>query len=116
MAENLESVETIFRLVVGYAILAIEAVGAVVILYFAAKAVVRVFRSRAESRELLTEGITTGLSFLLAGEVLKTIVAPDWKDIGMTCAILLMRAAITFLVKWESAGEEKEAQEAEKGK
>jgi uncharacterized membrane protein len=34
--------------------------------------------------------------------VLKTIIAPDWKDIGMTCAILLMRAAMSLLIYWET--------------
>ena len=116
MTVNIENIEAIIKLVIGYGILITETVGAAVILFFAAKAVIRIFSSRRVSRELLTEGITTGLSFLLAGEVLKTIVAPDWTDIGMTCAILLMRAAITFLVKWESAGEGKEAPAAEKGK
>jgi uncharacterized membrane protein len=42
----------------------------------------------------------------LVGEVLKTIIAPDWKDIGMTCAILLMRAAVTVLLHWERQHEE----------
>jgi len=39
---------------------------------------------------------------LLGSEVLKTIVAPGWTDIGMTCAIILMRAGVTVLLKWEN--------------
>ena len=53
----------------------------------------------------ITEGITTGLSFLLVSEVLKTIIDRDWTSIGMTCAILLMRASISLLVHWESKAE-----------
>ena len=33
-------------------------------------------------------------------------VVKDWKDLGMTCAILLMRAAVTVLLHWERQHEE----------
>ncbi len=101
-----ETIEEIFQMVVRYGILALEAVGAIIILFFSAKSFILFLRKRpAESRTALTEGITSGLSFLLGSEVLRTIVAPDWSDIGMTCAILLMRAGVTFLVRWENKEE-----------
>ena len=94
--------EELFHTIVNYAILILEGVGVVILLAYAARAIAGVFRSTNHSKSLLAEGITTALSFLLGGEVLKTIVAPDWRAIGMTCAILLMRAAVTVLLHWES--------------
>ena len=90
-----------FMHIVNYSILVLEAVGVIILLVFSVRALAAVFKSTSKCKHLLTEGITTALSFLLGGEVLKTIVAPDWKDIGMTCAILLMRAAVTVLLYWE---------------
>ena len=101
-----EVAEQAFQLVVRYAILVLEAVGALIIIGYSALAVVRMLQRRKKAgHEALTEGVTSGLSFLLGSEVLKTIVAPGWTDIGMTCAILLMRAAISLLVHWESKAE-----------
>jgi len=109
----LESVQSIFQTVILYAILFLEAIGAVLIVYYSIRAFILLLKGKSKlSRTSLTEGITTGLSFLLGSEVLKTIVAPDWSSIGMTCAILLMRAAVTILVHWENkvAGNEEEQQ------
>ena len=92
--------------IVNGSIFVVEAVGVVILLIYTVRALVAIFKSIHSCKRLLSEGITTSLSFLLVGEVLKTIIAPDWKDIGMTCAILLMRAAVTVLLHWERQHEE----------
>lgn len=103
-----EYIETCFREVLNYAILAVEVIGVVMLLVTAIQALMVVFKSKAKCRHLLADGISTALSFLLASEVMKTIIAPDWSDIGMTCAILLMRAGMTVLIHWENAHESHE--------
>ncbi len=100
----LETAEHVLDLVIHYSILILEFVGALLILYRCVLAMVDVFRGKHCHRHL-TAGITTGLSFLLASEVLKTILDQDWTSIGMTCAILVMRAGISILVHWESKAE-----------
>lgn len=102
------TLEERFLSVVNYSILILEVVGVVILLVYSVRALAAVFKSTHKCKHLLAEGITTALSFLLGGEVLKTIVAPDWKDIGMTCAILLMRAAVTVLLHWEHKHESQE--------
>ena len=102
----LETAEHILDLIIHYGVLILELIGAVLILYRSGRAVISLFQCRAGfCHKSLTNGITTGLSFLLASEVLKTIVDRDWTSIGMTGAILLMRAAISILVHWESKAE-----------
>ena len=103
------TMEEHFLNAVNYFILILEVIGVIVLVVFAARALVAVFKSTHTCKHLLAEGITTALSFLLGGEVLKTIVAPDWKDIGMTCAILLMRAVVTVLLHWEHQHESQES-------
>ena len=100
--------EELFHTIVEYSILILEGVGVIILLVYAVRALLNVFKSTSASKKLMAEGITTALSFLLGGEVLKTIVAPDWQGIGMTCAILLMRAAVTVLLHWESKHEHEE--------
>ena len=102
----LETAEHILDLIIHYGILILEFIGAALILYRSGRAVIGLFQCRTGlCHKSLTNGITTGLSFLLASEVLKTIVDRDWTSIGMTGAILLMRAAISILVHWESKAE-----------
>ena len=100
-----ETLEHVFVIVVKYGILLFEAIGVVILLVSAVKALARLLKSQSQSKLELAEGVTTALSFLLGSEVLKTIVAPDWTEIGMTCAVLLMRAGMAVLIHWESKHE-----------
>ena len=110
----LEIFEDAFEIVVRYAILILEGIGAIVILVNTMRSVgQRLKKDKIQSRGTLTEGISSGLGFLLSSEVLKTIVAPDWKEIGMTCAVLAMRAAMTVLIKWEERQEPNQMENAE---
>lgn len=96
------TIEGLFKIVVQYGILILEAIGAFIILISAIRTLVGLLKKEPGSKIALAEGIATALSFLLGSEALKTIIAPDWKDIGMTCAILLMRAAMSLLIHWET--------------
>ena len=100
------AIKGVFDQVVNYGILVLEIVGALVILYCSGKTIWYMFhREHSRSHAAMTTGITTALNLLLGSEVLKTIIAPGWTDIGMTCAILVMRAGVTFLLVWESKHE-----------
>ena len=100
-----ETLECIFSTAVQYGILAFEAVGVVILLIAAVRALICLFKDKHKSKHILYDGISTALTFLLGSEILKTIVTPDWKDVGMTCAVLLMRAAMTLLIHWENKHE-----------
>lgn len=100
-----EVLEHIFGTVVQYGILLFESIGVIILLVSAVKALVGLVKSRTVSKLEMAEGVSTALSFLLGGEVLKTIIAPDWTEIGMTCSVLLMRAGMSVLIAWESKHE-----------
>ena len=103
-----ESLERVFHIAVEYGILILEVIGAAIILVAAVRGFIGLLKMEAHYRIELAEGIATALSFLLCGEALKTIIAPDWQDIGMTAAVLLMRAAMSVLLHWEVTNEKKE--------
>ena len=97
-----ETIHSFIENILDYAIVAIEVIGALIILFYTVRALISLLQKQHHQRCFLTTGITTGLNFLLASEVLKTIGEASWSDIGMVCAILLMRAGMTLLVHWES--------------
>lgn len=102
-------IDATFEHILDYAITGVEIIGALIILVYTILALFSLLQKRHEKCHAhLTTGISTGLSFLLASEVLNTIIAPDWGAIGMTCAILLMRAGMTLLVHWENKIQHKE--------
>lgn len=98
------TIEEIFEIVVKYGILALEIIGAVLIIVAGVRALITLLSGKGDCKLVMAEGIVTALSFLLGGEALKTIIAPDWAEIGMTCAVLLMRAAMSVLIHWETHG------------
>ena len=99
----LETIETFFEQILHWAIIAVEIIGAVIILFYTVRALISLLQKKhCECSDRLTKGISTGLSFLLVSEVLNTIIARSWEQIGMVCAILLMRAGMTLLVHWEN--------------
>jgi len=99
----LETVETVFEQILHCATTVIEIIGALIIIFYTVLALISLFRKkRCRCSDLLTKGISTGLSFLLVSEVLLTIFAKSWEQIGMVCAILLIRAGMGLLVHWEN--------------
>ena len=54
------------------------------------------------------KGIALSLEFKMGGELLRTVVVREWKELVILGAIILMRAAMTFLIQWEIKNEKKE--------
>jgi uncharacterized membrane protein len=101
----------------------IEAAGALVIFVGAALAFVRfiVFAVRDRRTEFLTpirlslaRYLTLGLEFQLAGDILRTAIAPTFQEIGQLAAIAAIRTALNYFVGREIRQEraELEAQAA----
>ena len=59
----------------------------------------------AHTHHILAKGMSMGLAFLLGGELLHTVTAHSFADIGIVACIFLVRAAITFLLHWEKLHE-----------
>ena len=91
----------IFDLVVNYLILIIELVGIVVLIYAVASAVIGLIKRQKHVRHKLAEGNAQALEFKMGGELLRTVVVRQWEELGILGAIILLRAALTFLIQWE---------------
>ena len=102
-----------FDIGVYYIILLIELVGIGVLIHTVVKALLGLFRGRDRIRLDLAEGIALALEFKLGSELLRTVIVRDWEELLILGAIVLLRAAMTFLIQCEIRIEKKHELEKE---
>ena len=104
-----ETVETTFHLIVRYGRMLMEAIGLVIIIITAFRCIMGMIgKKRNNYRIILAKGICLALEFNLGGEVLGTVLADDFKDLGIIACLIVLRASLTFLLHWEIKNEKKE--------
>lgn len=92
--------------------MAMEFAGIAVLVTTAVKAFYHWLRRSDHNIRLdLGQGIALALEFKMGGEVLRTVVVREWAELGILGAIILLRAALTFLIHWEIRNEKKEEEE-----
>ena len=96
--------ETLAGLVNLFVIL-LEFMGLIVIAYTGRKAFIEWIKHDRQTRLHLAEGLAMALEFKLGGEILRTVVVRDMAEIMQVGAIILLRAALTFLIHWEIKNE-----------
>lgn len=101
------TLESIFHCIVEYSILLIEFIGVSVLLVSIFRAVYGVITKNKNIRLDLAEGIALSLEFKMGGELLRTLIVRDWSELLILGAIILLRAALTFLINWEISIEKK---------
>ena len=109
MIEMFAYVELYFDLIVSYSRLLMEAIGLVIIILTAVRCIMGMIGKRRNNyRIVLAKGICLALEFKLGGEVLGTVLAESFKDLGIIACLIALRAALTFLLHWEIKNEKKE--------
>ena len=96
--------ETLAGLVNLFVIL-LEFMGLIVIANTGRKAFIEWIKHDRQTRLHLAEGLAMALEFKLGGEILRTVVVRDMAEIVQVGAIILLRAALTFLIHWEIKNE-----------
>ncbi len=97
----------IFDLVVKYCVLLIEFIGVAVLLFTVARSVISLIKHGGHVRLQLAEGIALALEFKMGGELLRTVIVREWHELLILGSIILLRAAMTFLIHWEIRNEKK---------
>lgn len=97
----MEWIQSVFETVVSCGVMFLEAAGVVILLFTAVKGIINLFRKDPNVRLELAEGIALALEFKLGGEVLRTVIVRTWEEMAMLGAIIILRAAITFLLHYE---------------
>ena len=102
-----ENMHSALSLLTDMAIVIIEFLGLLVIVVTGVKAFLEWIKKDERTRLHLSEGLSTALSFLLCGEILRTILFHDLSEVLLIGSIVILRVALTLLIHWE-AGKEKE--------
>lgn len=110
MEQLFETLENLVRWLAEYAIVLFEIVGIVTIIAAGIQGVGGLLRKDPLTRLKLAKGMAMALEFKLGGEILRTVVVREFSEILMVGAIILLRAALTFLIHWEIKNEEAEAE------
>jgi uncharacterized membrane protein len=108
-------VENILHSVIRVIIYILESFGVIVVFYGAVYSFYRFIHTRSKGREIrLTFAyyIVFALEFKLASEILKTVIARSLEELYTIGAIILLRAALNYMIHWEIKQEtlEKEIQ------
>lgn len=103
---------TVLNAATNIAILLFEFVGVFVIAGYGVYGIVCFFKQDTELRLKLAKGLATGLEFKLGSEILRTVLVRDLSEIAIVGAIILLRAALAFLIHWEIKNEEAHVQES----
>ena len=58
-------------------------------------------RDAALIRQHLGYYLLLGLEFLIAVDVLETLIRPDWKELGILAGLVALRTVMSFSLHWE---------------
>ena len=101
MQKAYEVISEYFDLIVQYLILLVEFVGIVILVYAIVSSIIGLVKRQQHVRLKLAEGIALSLEFKMGGELLRTVIVREWNELLILGAIILLRAALTFLIQWE---------------
>ena len=104
-----ELIESVFREVVQYAVLLTELIGVIVLIWTVIRSAIRLFfkKQRDGIRLALAEGTALALEFKMGGELLRTVIVREWNELLILGAVIVLRAALAFLIQWEIKNEKK---------
>lgn len=94
--------------IVELAILIFEFIGVGIIIFSGVCGFCLYLRRSPLTKLTLAKGLAMGLEFKLGSEILRTVVVREWTEIATVGGIIVLRAALTFLIYWEIKEEEKE--------
>lgn len=89
------------------AILIFEFIGVGIIIFSGIRGFWLYLHRSPETKLTLAKGLAMGLEFKLGSEILRTVVVREWTEIATVGGIIVLRAALTFLIHWEIKEEEK---------
>lgn len=109
MAEITGTMEWILENIAGLAIVIFEFIGVAIIIWSGITGFLKWLKHDSNTGVYLARGLAMGLEFKMGSEILRTVVVREWKEIGIVAGIIALRAALTFLLHWETRKRKKAA-------
>ena len=113
MGGALETAENLMHAVIEWGIILLELFGVCILVYTSVTCFVKWIRKEQNIRLELAQGTTLALSFKMGGEVLRTVVVREWRELGILGAVIVLRTALTLLLHWEIENEKKDLEDLE---
>jgi len=114
--------QEVVRLLTLYLAAGVEIGAAVIVGFAAAEAILRAGRgllkreisadSTEEIRLRLARWLALAIEFELAADIIRTMIAPTWNDIGQLAAIIVIRTALNFFLGRETQGTQRRLETA----
>lgn len=98
----MELVEHVLNLIIDWTMRVTEYIGVIVLAVSVIRGLVEYIRKKPDATKKMGHGMTTALSFLLAGEILRTVTIGSIYDIAIVAGIIVLRTAIIVLIRWEN--------------
>ena len=108
IAFHINGMEEILEVLVHFFIVILEFMGLIVIVITAFQSFYNWIKKDPQTRLHLAEGMAMALEFKLGSEILRTVTVREMDEIYLVAAIILLRAALTFLIHWEIKNEKSE--------
>ena len=109
--------QELVRLLTLYLAAGVEIGAALIVGFAAGEAIARAGRglfkgqsasdSTEEIRLRLARWLALAIEFELAADIIRTMIAPTWNDIGQLAAIIVIRTTLNFFLSRERGGAEK---------
>ena len=103
----IELLDSVLEIIVSIGILLFEYIGVSVIIVTCLVSFYKYVTRKPDTRIYLAKGLAMGLEFKLGSEILRTVIVREWHEIAIVAGIIVLRAALTFLIHWEIKEEEK---------
>ena len=108
MNQLVTTLTSILDQIVNFSIVILEFIGVGIIVFTCFKGFYLYLRKSEHTRIYLANGLLMGLEFKLGSEILRTVVVREWKEISIVGGIIVLRAALNFLIHWELRQEKNE--------
>ncbi|MDO4344643.1 MAG: DUF1622 domain-containing protein [Eubacteriales bacterium] len=105
--------EVLLGYIIEFGILIFEYTGVGIIIWTGVVSLYKYLSRKPDTKIYLAKGLAMGLQFKLGSEILRTVIVREWSEIAIVAGIIVLRAALTFLIYWEVRQEEKEAERRE---
>lgn len=99
--ELLSQLENILHILTEFIILILEFMGVAIIAAASVRGFYNYIHHSPETKRVLAKGLAVALEFKMGSEILRTVVVRQWEEIATVAGIILLRAALAFLIHWE---------------
>lgn len=104
--EIVHILEFILNNLVSIVILVLELMGVLIISVSGIKGFYNYIRHSEDTKISLAKGLSIALEFKMGSEILRTVIVREWEEIATVAGIIILRAALAFLIHWEIKQEE----------